>query len=539
MAEPIAKGQGHVSSDRPAAPWPQLPGYRVEAELGAGANGVVYRVRQVKLDRVVAVKVLRGATATTRARFLTEAQALARLRHPNIVQVHDYGEHDGSPYLVMELVEGGTLAQALRQSGPLTPIRAASLAALLARAVQHAHAQDILHRDLKPGNVLLEGDGVPKIADFGLAKRLDVDGGQTQQGAVLGTPWYMAPEQAAGRNAAVGPAADVYALGVILYELLTGAPPFRSRDLLELLQQIGSEAPAPPRAARPDVPSELEAICLRCLEKDAVKRFASAGELADALERCARHAADGDAPTADAPRPAAGSRRRWIIAAAGVIVVLLLGLGAIGLSYALRPGLVDVEPDRGADPKVPPVLAAAPAAADDVDRRLALWVLRRGGAVSVSDPPPDYAHDVFALAELPKRSFRLLGVCFRDHHDFGDGDLVALKDVPRLEWIELSGTALTDTGLATLKEISGLNSVTLTKTRISNVGMKHLAELRGLTYLNLSHTNIGDTGLPHLYDLRYLTQISLEGTRVTATGVEALRKALPGGCRIDSDFTKR
>jgi WD40 repeat protein len=249
--------------------------------------GVVYRATQAGLNRVVALKmILSGAHAGPgeRARFQAEAQAVARLQHPNVVQIHEVGEHDGRPYFSMEFCEGGSLAD--RLLGTPQPARpSAELTEVLARAVQAAHARGIVHRDLKPANVLLAADGTPKITDFGLAKRLDAGTGGTATGSVLGTPSYMAPEQAEGKVREVGPAADVYALGAVLYELLTGQPPFRAATPLDTVLQVVSEEPVPPRRLQPRVPRDLETVCLTCLQKDPGKRYASAQALADDLRR--------------------------------------------------------------------------------------------------------------------------------------------------------------------------------------------------------------------------------------------------------------
>jgi serine/threonine-protein kinase len=218
-----------------------------------------------------------------RERFRGEAQAVARLQHPNIVQVYEVGEHEGLPYFSLEFCAGGSLAHKL-QAGPLPPAEAARLAEVLARAVHAAHQAQILHRDLKPANVLLGADGTPKITDFGLAKKLD-EAGQTASGAVMGSPSYMAPEQAGGQNKEVGPAADIYALGAILYECLTGRPPFKAATSLETILQVLANDPVPPARLQPGVPRDLETICLKCLQKESKKRYVSAAALADDLRR--------------------------------------------------------------------------------------------------------------------------------------------------------------------------------------------------------------------------------------------------------------
>jgi hypothetical protein len=274
------------AADRTEPP-PSPPGYEVLGELGRGAMGVVYKARQAALNRLVALKmVLSGAHAGAAdlARFRTEAAAIARLQHPNIVQIHEVGQRSGHHYIALEFVDGGSLAQKLNGM-PLPPQEAAQLVQSLARATHYAHEQGVVHRDLKPANILLTRDGTPKISDFGLAKQLAEDAGQTQSGAVLGTPSYMAPEQAEGQAKVVGPLADVYALGVILYEALTGRPPFRAPSVVETLEQVRSQEPVPPRRLLPRVPRNVETICLKCLEKEPRRRYASAGALAEDLRR--------------------------------------------------------------------------------------------------------------------------------------------------------------------------------------------------------------------------------------------------------------
>jgi tRNA A-37 threonylcarbamoyl transferase component Bud32 len=264
---------------------PVVPGYEILGELGKGGMGVVYKARQSDLDRHCALKMILASEQTadeTLARFHTEAEAIARLQHPNIVQVFQVGDHQGRPFLALEFCPGGTLEKKLAGT-PLLPREAAALVRTLAEAMQAAHQANVIHRDLKPANVLLAADGTPKVTDFGLARKLD-DRGQTRTGAILGTPSYMAPEQAAGRKE-VGPSADVYALGVILYECLTGRPPFKAAEVYETLTQVIANDPVPPRRLNPQVPADLETICLKCLHKVPARRYATARELADDLGR--------------------------------------------------------------------------------------------------------------------------------------------------------------------------------------------------------------------------------------------------------------
>jgi WD40 repeat protein/tRNA A-37 threonylcarbamoyl transferase component Bud32 len=315
-----------------------IPGYEIHGELGRGAMGVVYKARQVKLGRLVALKmILPGAHASAEqvARFRTEAEAVARLQHPNVVQVFEVGEYDGRPFFSLEFVDGGSLADRL-DGTPWGSRPAARLAETLAEAVHAAHQRSIIHRDLKPANVLLTADGQPKVSDFGLAKRLDDRSGWTQSGAVLGTPSYMAPEQAAGRTGAVGPAADVYALGAILYELLTGRPPFLGTTVMDTLDQVRRREPVPPRALNPQAPRGLETVCLKCLRKEPEKRYASARELADDLGRWQRGDPIAARPAGRVERAARWARRNPVVAGLLVLVIAAVTGGGVGIFLKYR-----------------------------------------------------------------------------------------------------------------------------------------------------------------------------------------------------------
>jgi serine/threonine protein kinase len=304
---------------------PEVAGYEILGVLGRGGMGVVYKARQPGLKRLVALKmVLAGghAGAGDLVRFRAEAEAVARLQHPNIVQIYEVGEEDGRPFFSLEYVDGGSLATRIAGT-PQPPRDAAKLLHALAPAVEYAHQHAVLHRDLKPANILLAfsdasqkrsdaerfceaslNDFVPKITDFGLAKRLEEDAGQTQSGSIIGTPNYMGPEQAAGRIRAVGPAADVYGLGAILYELLTGRPPFKAATALETLELVRVREPVAPTQLQPKIPRDMETICLKCLHKEPQRRYASAQELADDLRRFLA----GEPIRA---RPVSGPERLW------------------------------------------------------------------------------------------------------------------------------------------------------------------------------------------------------------------------------------
>lgn len=277
---------------------PVIDGYDVQGLLGRGGMGRVYQARDRKLGRWVAIKMLIDAGDEKQvARFHAESQAVARLQHPNIAQVFETGAIDGQPFLILEYIDGGSLAQ--RLAGMPQPAReTATLLETLARAIDYSHQNGILHRDLKPANILLQSIGdsyanadlaavapIPKITDFGLAKRLHDDSKITRTGEVLGTPSYMAPEQAAGVAQTLGPAVDVYALGAILYEMLTGRPPFQGPDTLQTLMMVLTMDPVPPTRLQPGLPRDLETICLKCLEKSPRKRYATAAALADDLRR--------------------------------------------------------------------------------------------------------------------------------------------------------------------------------------------------------------------------------------------------------------
>ena len=319
------------------APLPKISGYEVLGVVGRGGNGVIYRARHLRLNRVVALKMLLSGEFASRAeltRFRREAEAVAALQHPNIVQIYDVGDVDGRPYFTMEFVAGGTLAQKL--SGVPQPARyCASLTQTLALAIHEAHLAGIVHRDLKPGNILLTLGGTPKISDFGLARQLE-DENLTLPGARAGTPSYMAPEQVIAKPESVGAPADVYALGATFYELLTGRPPFRGETATETQRQVVDEEPAAPSRLNAKVPRDLETICLKCLQKEPNRRYENAAALADDLQRFAEGRPINARPVGRVERAWRWGRRNPTMAALLLTALALVGLASGGGTWFLQ-----------------------------------------------------------------------------------------------------------------------------------------------------------------------------------------------------------
>ncbi|QJW95384.1 hypothetical protein FTUN_2933 [Frigoriglobus tundricola] len=322
------KSSDHTVVDEPAR---RIPGYEILTELGRGAMGVVYKARQINLNRTVALKVILAgghAGREVQTRFVREAEAVAALDHSGVVQVHDFGTVGGLPYIALEYCTGGTLAARLAGS-PLPTRDAAILVEKLTRAVATAHERGIFHRDLKPANVLIAGDGTPKVADFGLAKVVGSDDGATGTGAPIGTPPYMAPEQIRDAKS-VGPAADIYGLGAVLYECLTGRPPFRGATVADTFDQVLARPPVAPAQLNPAVPRDLEAVCLKCLEKAPHQRYITAALLAEDLGRFL-----AGRPTVARPRGIIGRAWRWCVRrpydvalmVAATLLIVMIGIG--------------------------------------------------------------------------------------------------------------------------------------------------------------------------------------------------------------------
>jgi hypothetical protein len=300
--------------------------------------GVVFKARQLRLNRIVALKlILSGQFASKQEvlRFRSEAEAAANLRHPNIVAIYETGEANGQHFFSMEYVPGRNLADIVRD-GPLPAMRAARYAEVIARAIHYAHQQGTLHRDLKPSNVLIDGDDQPRITDFGLAKKLRGDFGLTVTGQALGSPNFMPPEQSSGKSTAVTPAADVYGIGAILYHALTGRPPFQAETMEEVLRALHDKEPVSPRLLNTSVSRDLETICLKCLQKDPAKRYASALELADELRRFLRDESIHSRPIGQAERFWRWCRRKPVVASLSAAVAIVVIAGLAGMAWQGR-----------------------------------------------------------------------------------------------------------------------------------------------------------------------------------------------------------
>jgi tetratricopeptide (TPR) repeat protein len=392
-------------AERGEAEVPAIPGCEVRERLGRGGMGVAYRAWQPSLKRDVVIKILDAAgpgTADAERRLRAEAEAIARLQHPHIVQIYEVGDCQGRPYLVLEYMAGGSLDRRLAGT-PRPAMEAATLLETLAHAVHSAHEKGVIHRDLKPSNILLTADGLPKISDFGLAKLLGAAAsGVSAPGSVVGTPSYMPPEQAQGQPSVVGPEADVYSLGAILYEALTGRPPFRADSPLATLQQVMTAEPAPPRRLNSAVPSDLETICLKCLDKDPRKRYASAHELADDLHRfltgnpiCAR-------PVGAWGVAARWARRQPLTASlAALSAITLAALMIVGLCYVwhFRRTAEDLaQKNRETEAALHRADAAVDGSLDALDQLLFAERFR-GRGPSSTYKERQFFHDMVALYE--------------------------------------------------------------------------------------------------------------------------------------------
>lgn len=326
----MAPGNGRTAQTR-------FEGYALLERIGQGAMGIVFKARQVSLNRTVAVKMLLSGALATPAevrRFRQEAEAAATLRHPNIVAIHEVGEQDGRPFFSMDYIEGQSLSNVINRT-PLPAERAARYLQKIAEAIHFAHTHGIVHRDLKPANVLIDANDQPHITDFGLARQIEIESDLTLTGVALGTPSYMPPEQAAGCRHKMGPQSDIYSLGAILYDLVTGRPPFRADTAVDTLRQVLDTEPVPPRLLNPKVPRDLETICLKCLAKEPGARYESAQALSEDLARFLRHEPILARPVAAPARVARWCRRHPVLALSlATIAALLTATSVAGLLFA-------------------------------------------------------------------------------------------------------------------------------------------------------------------------------------------------------------
>jgi len=353
-----------------------VAGYAIESVVGRGGMGVVYKARQTALQRTVALKMILAGGHASEAelqRFRTEGEAIAQLQHPNIVQIYEVGEQGGLPYFSLEFCPGGSLQGRLNGT-PLVPMEAARLVGVLAAAMQMAHNKGIVHRDLSPGNVLFDAEGTPKISDFGLAKKLD-EASKTATGAVVGTPSYMPPEQASGRTKEVGPTSDVYALGAILYECLTGRPPFKAATAMDTLFQVIADEPVPPRTLNAQVPRDLETICVKCLQKEPNRRFATAQELSDDLNRYRNGEPIRARPVGLVERAVKWVRRNPVVSGLVATVLLASTSGAIVSGYFANAARLEATAARNAETE-----AAERAGTEAVAKTLAQQETKRAEA---------------------------------------------------------------------------------------------------------------------------------------------------------------
>jgi hypothetical protein len=397
---------------------PSFGDFELLQEIARGGMGVVYRTRQISLGRIVALKMIltgRLASAADVQRFRNEAEAAALMDHPGIVPIYDVGEHRGQPWFSMKLIEGGSLAERMpRFAGD--PRAAARFMTAAARAVQYAHARGVLHRDLKPANILIDENDQPLVTDFGLAKRVEGDAGLTQSGAIVGTPSYMAPEQALGKRGGLTTAADVYSLGAILYEMLTGRPPFQADNPLETLLQLRERSPLPPRSLNPKIDRDLEMICLKCLEKEPSRRYASAAALAEDLQRLL----DG-APVAVRPVGIVERCRRWCrrnpsiaVLTAAVVLVLVGGMASTGY-YAIQSRNWALKADAALRDKAETARRASKAA-----REMVTWLRKKPQHITLNSRELVFLF----LKDHPQYSMQDMNNAFEDGKSVSVTDLV-------------------------------------------------------------------------------------------------------------------
>ena len=499
----------------------RLGHYEMLQVLGRGGFGIVFRAFDDVLQRVVAVKVMAPQIATlspARKRFLREARSSAAVRHENVVHVYEVGEQP-LPYLVMEFVPGETLQQKLDRTGPLEVSEVLRIGRQIAEGLAAAHACDLIHRDIKPGNILLEGGSHKvKITDFGLARAAD-DASISQSGVIAGTPMYMAPEQALGQS--IDQRADLFSLGSVLYQMVSGRPPFRASSALAVLKRVAEEPPRPIQEIIPETPTWLCDIIAKLHAKNPDDRYQSAREVADVLADCEAQL-KANAKLKDYSRippsrqPAAGKSGRWKWAAAAALLLL-----AVALALTELAGVTHLFRGRAALDNVPATEQTPATPITDPDRRAAEYVLSHGGVVKVNEQE----QEINAKADLPREPFRLTSahVNFGDKQD--DDGLASFKGCKNLVHLSLNALHLlnsapyTDAGLAYFKDCKNLKSLYLGSTGVTDAGLLPFKECKDLTILSLNGSGITNAGLARVRSFNNLTHLDLANTAVTDAGL--------------------
>jgi serine/threonine protein kinase len=555
-----------LSAEAPAGPIPErLDHFRILKLLGQGGLGAVYLAEDTRLGRQVALKTMRpelAAKPSARERFLREARLAAALEHDHICPIYHVGEADGIPYLAMPFLKGQSLEDLLKRKPKLAMAQVIRLGIQIAAGLAAAHDKGLIHRDIKPGNLWLEaspgresGEGRVKILDFGLARSSEADTGVTQSGTILGTPAYMAPEQARGEK--VDARADLYSLGVVLYRLATGELPLKGSDTMSMLMALATQTPRPAHEVNPEMPAELSAVIMRLLAKDPSQRPASARAVMQELR--ALQQAPADTIALPQPLPAgrgSGPRRRWPLIAAGLLFAFLGGgllLGQIILRITDKDGKTrDIELKPGdrieivEKPTPKPDPAKAPPTkepeikiiAGDPNRRAAEYVLSIGGQVTINDSDRWLDH----AGSLPQEPFRLTGVSLYGRKNVTDAGLAHFKGCRQLRVLELAWTDVTDAGLAYFKDCKALTELSLGGTRtatrrwgqesvffetevsvggteVTDAGLAYFKDCKDLTILSVENTRVTDAGLGHFRDCKGLERLILTGTRVTDAGL--------------------
>ena len=509
----------------------RLGHYEMLQVLGRGGFGIVFRAFDDTLQRVVAIKVMAPQIATlspARRRFLREARSSAQVRHENVVQVYEVGEQP-LPYLTMEFIPGETLQQRLDRTGPLDVSEILRIGRQIAEGLAAAHACDLIHRDIKPGNILLEGGSQKaKITDFGLARAAD-DASISQSGIIAGTPMFMAPEQALGHK--IDQRADLFSLGSVLYQMASGRPPFRALSALAVLKRVAEEPPRPIPEIIPETPDWLCGIITKLHAKNPDDRFQSAREVADLLADCeaklkAKQAVKNVLPASPSAVKPAG--RKWVAAAVVLLlsVLTLVATEFAGVTHLFRSRTTPVSEQPSSGPT--PIVKVDPAR--DLDRRAAEYVLSIGGTVGVNGLDAVIA----SAAGLPAEAFRLTRIDLGSYQARGavrDAGLAYVKDCEHLTWLNLNDTHVSDAGLAHLKNCKNLTNLELVSTRVSDAGLVYVKDCKKLTRLFLIKTRVSDDGLAHLAGLNKLAELNVQSTMVTTTGLEVLAKVLPD-CKI-------